>query len=174
MSPARQTMRGRRVPPRTTRRPAPKSKGLKSSLLTGLIWLLAAVNLVLVLSLISRIVAPENPPQGVLKAEDSLKVEVLNGCGKPGLAKEVTDYLRQRGFDVVSFGNYQIGDKLNFNVPKTLVIDRRSMDLRNAKRVAEALGVARSEVLAELNEAKALDVTVILGKDYRDLRLYRD
>ena len=47
------------------------------------------------------------------------------------------------------------------------------MDLRNARRVAEVLGVKSSEVLAELSEARALDVTVILGKDYRQLKLYQ-
>ncbi|HET6763444.1 MAG TPA: LytR C-terminal domain-containing protein, partial [Longimicrobiaceae bacterium] len=33
------------------------------------------------------------------------RVEVLNASGRSGLAKEVTRYLRDRGFDVVGFGN---------------------------------------------------------------------
>ncbi|MDZ7372633.1 MAG: LytR C-terminal domain-containing protein [candidate division KSB1 bacterium] len=169
MAPVRRKGSGKR----SVLRPRPRGSGarkhLGSTLSTAVIWVLVAVNLVLVASLISRIVSPKNPPRASLESQDSLKVEVLNGCGKPGLAKEVTDYLRNKGFDVVNFGNYH-----DFNVRKTLVIDRRSMDLHNAQKVASALGVESSEVLAELNETRALDVTVILGKDYAKLKPYRD
>jgi len=34
-----------------------------------------------------------------------IKVEVLNASGQRGLARRVTQYLRDRGFDVVSVGN---------------------------------------------------------------------
>ncbi len=61
--------------------------------------------------MVSRFVAPKPAQQAAILAEDSLKVEVLNGCGKPGLAKEVTDFLRRKGFDVVNFGNYLTGNR---------------------------------------------------------------
>jgi hypothetical protein len=169
MAPVRRSVRGKRALTRVRPRPSAGKKGIRSNLLTGVIWVLAAVNIVLIASLLSRFFSHGKPPSASLQAEDSLKVEVLNGCGKPGLAKEVTDYLRNKGFDVVNFGNYQ-----DFNVRKTLVIDRRSMDLQNAQKVASALGVENTEVLAELNESKALDVTVILGKDYAKLKPYRN
>ncbi|HFE53400.1 MAG TPA: LytR family transcriptional regulator [Bacteroidetes bacterium] len=163
----------RRSTERTVRRRS-KSRGASGSLLTVVIWILAVVNLVLVGSLVSRFVAPKPAQQAAILAEDSLKVEVLNGCGKPGLAKEVTDYLRRQGFDVVNFGNYVTGNRENFNIKTTMVIDRRSMDMRNALKVAEALGVDKKNVLVEMSAARALDVTVVLGKDYRTLKLYRN
>lgn len=165
---ARRKARARRVATTRVTRRQSQGRGIRGALLTGLIWILAAVNLVLVASLVSRIVAPERPPSAAIQQSDTVKIEVLNGCGKTGLAKEVADFLRKnQRFDVVSFGNYE-----TFNVQKTLVIDRRSMDMRNALLVAKELGVESSEVLAELNEARALDVTVILGKDYPRLKLY--
>ena len=34
-----------------------------------------------------------------------IRVEVLNAGGEPGMARMATDQLRDRGFDVVYFGN---------------------------------------------------------------------
>ena len=43
----------------------------------------------------------------VLAAGGLYQVEVLNGCGVPGVANQFTDFLRSRGYDVVRFTNAQ-------------------------------------------------------------------
>src|SRR5690606_27326945 len=52
-------------------------------------------------------------------AAERLRIEVLNGAGVAGLAREATERLRDRGFDVVYFGNAS-----EFGRDSSLVIDR--------------------------------------------------
>jgi len=139
------------------------------------IWSLVAVNLILIASLVTRIVSrPEKNKAEVLMTggqgapEPIIKVEVLNGCGVPGVAKQFTNYLRSQGFDVVKSENYS-----SFDIQETLVVDRVSMGKEKAQKVAEALGVSPGSVLPQLNPDLLLDVSVILGKDYRSLKAYQ-
>lgn len=92
-----------------------------------------------------------------------IQVEVLNGCGVSGLADRFTDFLRDKGFDVVNKGNY-----IQFDIEKTIVIDRLG-NLSNAKEVAKSLGVNQNSVMTQINEDYFLDVSVILGADYYKL-----
>jgi hypothetical protein len=85
-------------------------------------------------------------------------VEVLNGSGRRGLARAATRVLRQAGFDVVYFGTVaQTG-------ARTQALARRG-DSAAAARVARALGA--SVVRVATDTLLRLDVTVILGDDYR-------
>jgi hypothetical protein len=91
----------------------------------------------------------------------------LNGCGVSGVANKFTDHLRANGFDVVKTDNYE-----SFNVLRTVVIDRRG-NMENATRVAESMGLSEERVLQEVHEAYLIDATVILGKDFRQLAVWR-
>jgi hypothetical protein len=95
------------------------------------------------------------------------QIEVLNGCGATGIADKFTAFLRQKGFDVVKTGNYE-----SFNVPKTLVIDRKG-NVRLAVRVGSALGLKKSEVISEIHDLYMVDATVVLGKDFRLLSSWK-
>jgi len=97
-------------------------------------------------------------------ASEIIQLEVLNGCGVSGVADRFTDFLREHKFDVVNVGNY-----VSFNVDETLVIDRIG-NMANAKKVAEELGVPRTNVIQQLNDNYFLDVSVIIGKDYYKLK----
>lgn len=88
-----------------------------------------------------------------------VRVEVLNAAGVPGLARTVTDRLRDRGFDVVYFGNGR-----GFSPDTSLVLDRAAHP-DAARQVADALGIRR--VLARPDSTLYLDVTVVLGKDLK-------
>ncbi len=92
-----------------------------------------------------------------------IQIEVLNGCGVAGLADRFTDYLRDKGFDVVNKGNY-----IQFDIDKTIIIDRLG-NHANAREVAKSLGVNTSSVITQINEDYFLDVSVILGADYYKL-----
>jgi hypothetical protein len=95
------------------------------------------------------------------------QIEVLNGCGATGIADKFTAFLRQKGYDVVKTGNYE-----SFNVPKTLVIDRKG-NVRLAVRVGSALGLRKSEVISEIHDLYMVDATVVLGKDFRLLSSWK-
>jgi len=94
--------------------------------------------------------------------EKVIKVEVLNGCGVPKLARQAEDYLRGEGFDVVKTDNAR-----SFDFPETIVIARDTV-VTYANRVAKALFV-ENNVIQQINRDLLLDVTVILGKDYKKL-----
>jgi hypothetical protein len=85
-------------------------------------------------------------------------VEVLNGTRRPGFARVATRVLREQGIDVVFFGN---AESL---VESTRVIVRRG-DPGRGKDVADALGAGR--VLIQPDTLRRVDVSVLLGDDYR-------
>jgi hypothetical protein len=87
-----------------------------------------------------------------------IKVEVLNASGQRGLARRATFALRDAGFDVVRFANDPV------RRDSTLVLSRSGRD-DWADLVARALGGARVE--SRPDSARYLDVTVLLGADWR-------
>jgi len=87
-----------------------------------------------------------------------IKVEVLNASSVRGQARRATIALRDAGFDVVGFGNAD-GQR-----DSTLVLSRSGHD-DWAALVARALGGARVE--ARPDSSRYLDVTVLLGSDWR-------
>jgi len=101
----------------------------------------------------------DRPPTSVpAPVEQRVRVEVLNASGRPGLAREATRVLRDRGFDVVFFGNAQ-----GFAPDTSIVLDRVGrMDA--ARRVADAVGIRR--VYARPAANLYLDATVVLGRDW--------
>ncbi|HEY7683924.1 MAG TPA: LytR C-terminal domain-containing protein [Gemmatimonadales bacterium] len=86
-------------------------------------------------------------------------VEVLNGTDRNGLARLGARRLRRQGFDVVSFGNAE-----SPGVDTTTVLVRRG-SAEPAERVRSALGVGT--VVARKDTLRRVDVTVILGSDFR-------
>ena len=136
------------------------------------IVLFLAVDLVLIYFVIRHCAGPKEivveEPEEVL---GPLQVEVLNGCGVPGLAHQFTDYLRRNNVDVVRTGNYEEEEygRPNFNVDRSVIIDRRGSE-RNAIRIAEILGLDNSRVIQQVNEAYLIDATIVLGRDFRALR----
>jgi hypothetical protein len=140
-------------------------KGSKSViyLLNGIIVLLAAVVAFLVYTTFFQSSrkeksAADNQPARIIQ------LDVLNGRGVPGSAAHVTDILRQRGFDVVEVKNY-----FSFGIPGTIVIDRTG-DRVSARKVAAALGVDEQNIVEQINPDYFVDVSVVVGKDYSDLK----
>ena len=93
-----------------------------------------------------------------------IQIDVLNACGIDGAASRMTSYLRARGYDVVEMRNYK-----TFDIEQSLVIDRIG-NLDNARRVAYALGIGREEVIQQISEDYYVDVSVLIGKDFRHLK----
>ena len=106
-------------------------------------------------------VAPLEQPKKVIK------VEVLNGCGETGVARKLTNYLRQRNIDVVSFGDFE-----SWDISETLVIDRSDSSLLNAKIVGKIIGVEENRMFPQISPQRQLDVTIIIGKNYMQLKAF--
>jgi hypothetical protein len=90
----------------------------------------------------------------------ALVVEVLNAGAKPGLARVATRMLRRTGIDVVYFGN--AAPELGRLDSTRVIVRRGSPEL--AERVRRALGAGR--VTVELDAARLLDASVLLGADF--------
>lgn len=86
---------------------------------------------------------------------ERVRVEVLNAGGTPGAAAAVRDELRERGFDVVYWGNAE-----SFGQEETVVLDR-SGRVEWARRVAA--GVGADDVRSEPDASRLLEVTVLVG-----------
>ncbi len=93
-------------------------------------------------------------------APERVRVEVLNAAGIPGLARAATDRLRDRGFDVVGYGNAS-----GFGPDTSWVFDRTGR-AEPAGRVAGALGIER--VRTAVDTSLYVDVSVILGRDWAE------
>ena len=149
----------------------PKNKDFKSSfsgsniILNSIIILLGVLIIFLTFSLVNRLSghSSEQKASNVQTASAVIQVEVLNGCGASGIAEKFTDYLRKEKFDVVQMGNY-----VSFDIDKSLVIDRTG-NRANAEKVAEALGIEDKNVILQKNNDSFLDVSVVIGKDYKKL-----
>ncbi|WP_022836144.1 LytR C-terminal domain-containing protein [Salisaeta longa] len=140
-------------------------------LLTVLIVVLAGGALVLGYAFVQQSLQPPSDPTRVQRnptlVSDVIQVSVQNGCGVADVAERTTHFLRGRGFDVVQTGNYT-----SFGVARSKVIDRTG-DLASARKVARALGIPTSRVVQDLAPGLYLDASVVLGRDYEQLRPFR-
>jgi hypothetical protein len=101
----------------------------------------------------------EPPVQSLTPApKGRVQVEVLNGTRTQGAARTATRILRGHGLDVVFLGN---ADSL---ADSTRIIVRRGNPDR-ARYVADALGAGK--VVVETDTFRRVDVTVILGDDFK-------
>ncbi|MCI0435326.1 MAG: LytR C-terminal domain-containing protein [Gemmatimonadetes bacterium] len=84
------------------------------------------------------------------------RVEVLNGAGRTGLAREATRALREAGFDVVYFGNGEATD--------SSVVYHRAGSIEVARAAAGALRIRN--IVTREDTTLLLDATVLLGADW--------
>jgi hypothetical protein len=141
-----------------------KEDSSKSIILNVSILVLILINSILAYSLINLI--PFNNSEDNLLQDSTaarIQVEVLNGCGVSGVAEELTDYLRTNNIDVVNLGNYR-----SFEIENSIIVSRNEK-IYNAEKVAAIVGLDEQSIIQQINSNYLLDVTFILGKDYRDL-----
>ena len=131
-----------------------------------LILLLFLINLFLIYNIIKNILPFDSEIQNKSQSypfKEKIQVEVLNGCGVSGMADKLTEYLREKSFDVVNIGNYR-----SFEIENSILIDRTGK-LFNAHIISESIGLKNSNIIQQINREYLLDVTIILGKDYSQL-----
>ncbi len=96
-----------------------------------------------------------------------IEIEILNGCGEAGLAAKFSDYLRSQQIDVVRSENAD-----HFNYTTTLIIQRNEM-VEYVRKVATALDIDitdENRVIVIPDPKRDVDITLILGKDYTDIK----
>lgn len=127
----------------------------------------AVILTILLIALSARVVYPrvfaERTDLQSHLLSNVIQVEVLNGCGVPGVAASFTNQLRGLGFDVVQSGNFE-----TFDLQETIVIDRAG-NSSNARRVALALGISPKNIITETSPYFYLDATIVIGADYEQL-----
>ena len=102
------------------------------------------------------------------KTGHKIQVEIWNGCGIPNLARMYTDFLRDKGLDVLDSKNAD-----HFNYLETKILHHRG-DINRALVLADILKIDKSNIIDDKNENLFYDLTLIIGKNYPDLLSYRD
>lgn len=87
----------------------------------------------------------------------TVHVTVHNGSGQPGAASALADYLRQRGFNVVSTGN-----AASFNNARTRV---KGTDKNVVGEVVKRLPI--KDVDESTGDVDGADIDIVIGSDYR-------
>ena len=108
---------------------------------------------------VARVDSASAPASEEARPAGRVRVQVLNASGRPGLAREATRVLRDRGFDVLEFGNGK-----GYPPDSSVVLDRTGR-VELARQVADAVGIRR--VVARPDSNLYLDATVVLGRDWK-------
>lgn len=142
------------------RRSGGKTRGRGGGVVQRLLVGLSVVVLVLCAASITysffmRGGSPDDPPR-------ALRLRVLNGVGDPGLANEAARALKLKGVDVIDTDNAK-----SFDYEQSVLVARRHTT--DAEALARELGC--SKVLIQVDETALEDATLILGDDYRSLKL---
>jgi len=102
------------------------------------------------------------------KTGHKIEVEILNGCGIPKLARMYTEYLRSEGIDVLDSKNAD-----NFDQIETKILHHRG-EIERAFALADIMMIDRNRIIEDKNENLFFDLTLILGKDYKNLSSYQN
>jgi hypothetical protein len=92
----------------------------------------------------------------------AFRIEVLNGTGQIGLAKKAARSLTKRGIDVLKVGNADDDE-----YEESILIGRRE----NAQVVVLGNLLNCDNVIVQLRAKAIVDATLILGEDYKKLKL---
>jgi LytR cell envelope-related transcriptional attenuator len=98
-------------------------------------------------------------PKPAATPKHPIRIELLNGSGRAGLAGELASYLRDGGFDVLEVSN---ADRSDYR--STLVVNRTESP-ESGRIVAEYLGTRH--LIQQVGTQEMIDVTVIVGRDAR-------
>jgi hypothetical protein len=144
---------------------------LRRSFFSVVLWGLGIVNVLFIASFVRNQFATgsehtiSSDTAFVAEPNTILKIEVLNGCGVDGIARKYADFLRKQGFDPFS-ANYDRHD-----IPRTMIIDRTSNELVHGRQVAQMLGLSDDYVMYQASPERMVAVSVIIGQDYKSIRL---
>jgi polyisoprenyl-teichoic acid--peptidoglycan teichoic acid transferase len=88
-------------------------------------------------------------------------VQILNGNGRPGVGRQVTELLAEGGYRILLTGN---ADRFDHPTTRILIYDDTAEHLEMARDVRERLGVGVIERSA--TPQSVVDLTIIVGADF--------
>ena len=143
--------------------------------MTKLFKITACISLtIIVISLISIIILYHSLRSTDIPVErknsTTIRIAVLNGCGREGLATMFSRNLRNLGYDVV---NGQGGNADSFDFDFSVVLNRKG-NRKNAEKVADDLGIKEIIDQYSANPYIIEDVVVILGRDWDTLKISKE
>ena len=103
---------------------------------------------------------PRAPADREALASRRITAEVWNATNRPGLARDLTEYLRRRNVDVVRYGNFGAFRK------HTQIISRTG-DLNTAREVAIIIGCRN--IVTDIDMGRMVDINVVIGSDIKEL-----
>ena len=92
------------------------------------------------------------------KTKSDIKIEVLNGSGSSKTLQNVIDDLKQKGYNVSKTGTTN-------TTSKTTIINKKDVSSTIMQDIEQVLGIGTVQD-SEANSSK-VDVTIIIGKDYK-------
>lgn len=95
-----------------------------------------------------------------IKEKNPVKIEVLNGNGKAGLASKTTRYLKARKLVITNVSNSR-----SFNYEDTVIVDWKG-NLEKSMRLAKLLNIKPENIVVYDRQEKPLDITLVLGKNW--------
>jgi flagellar basal body-associated protein FliL len=101
---------------------------------------------------------PSPSESEVSVADDSITVDVLNGSGVAGAAKNFSEAVEEKGWTLGQVGNYST------NLTDSTVYYHGEDNAAQAKLVAESLGVSATEASEDFDA----DITVVICSDIAD------
>ena len=102
------------------------------------------------------------------KKYPNVSVEILNGCGVSGIAALFKEIVHEKTFDVLNTEN-----AAHFRYDNTIII-ARTKNTDAAFKLAEELGIKRERVSIEEDASLAVDITMIIGHDYKSVPAYKE
>jgi hypothetical protein len=103
---------------------------------------------------------PEPTPVPTIAPAD-IRVEVLNGSGRAGLAQATADLIKQRGFTNTSFDN---ADRTDYAETRLLAQPGREPV---AAALATALGMGNPQVQPLPSSASGPEIRLVLGRNFQ-------
>ncbi|MCK4814035.1 MAG: LytR C-terminal domain-containing protein [Candidatus Marinimicrobia bacterium] len=116
---------------------------------------------------------PKDMPNLRMSAENTrdkvdIVVRVLNGCGVSGVGYKLREYLLTEGFDV-----YETANADHFNYEKTIVY-LHANNYEMSTIVSQKLNIANNPVLDDRAPDYPCNVTIVIGKNYKQLTPFID
>ena len=100
---------------------------------------------------------------------EKIQIEIQNGCGLKGVAKLYTNFLRDKGYDVIGFSNAP-----HFNYKNTELIIHKKDSVNFINEISNILSINPKFISYNYNENFIYEMTVIIGKDYNILESFNE
>ena len=103
------------------------------------------------------------------KFGEKIQIKVLNGCGEKGVADLYKNFLRNKGYDVIDYGNAKNFDHVN---TKLKIHNKNHEDF--IFEIVEILSIKPDKLEYNFSKNIFYDLTLIIGKDHKSLESFND